>query len=568
MIIKHVKIENYRNFEDFEVNLSKLSIIIGENNSGKSNFLNALKLVLSGNDLEYRYKRLSLSDFNSNSVKNYYQLLKTETNQQKLISKIPIIKVTIQFDEILNEYEKAIVGNWINEIDGKVCYEIQYVFKPKSESDFIDYTKKQLNDLKDVEEDFTFNLPTEFYEYSIISTNNGKQIGYNELKNITLNAINAERDDFSESNTMRSNSILTKLLEKELNEEEKVNINNAYNDFFKKIKEQENFKKIFKSDVDFKNLDDFIKNINCIPNLANLKNILSNITLGYGEEFLFQKGLGQRNLIFILLFFQHFKDNESYFNLSCIEEPESHLSTNNLNFVIDYINKSVQKSKSLFQTIISSHNPSIINKLEFNNVIAFSGNKAISFSNVDPNLVQYLSKRPNFDILKLLFSNRIILVEGPTEEMFINTLLIIRKEYLNNIDIISIGQKGYRTFLEIWSKINGDNENKKIGVIRDFDNQPKAKEDHNVFDNNKTIYVRTTENYTLEDDLVSTGQNCKTISKYFNIDNDPKIVSDFLKDSKTDSMLDLCNAISNSISGKRIVLEIPKHINEILEKLQ
>ena len=70
----------------------------------------------------------------------------------------------------------------------------------------------------------------------------------------------------------------------------------------------------------------------------------------------------------------------------------------------------------MFQTIISSHNPNIINKLEFKNVIAFSNNKAISFKDVDLKLVQYLSKRPNFDILKLLFSNRVILVEGTTEE--------------------------------------------------------------------------------------------------------------------------------------------------------
>lgn len=564
MIISYVKIENYRNFVDFEINLSKLSIIIGENNSGKSNFLNALKLVLSGNDLEYRYKRLFSSDFNVNSVKNFYQSLKNETNKQKLISKIPIIKVTIHFDEIKSEYEKAIVSNWINEVGGKTCFEIQYIFKPKSETDFLDYAKKQIGENEENDNDFSFILPTEFYEYSIISTNNGKQIGYNDLKNITLNSINAERDDFSESNTMRSNSILTKLLEKELNEEEKVSINNAYNDFFKKIKEQENFKKIFKSDPDFKNLDDFIKNINCIPNLANLKNILSNITLGYGDEFLFQKGLGQRNLIFILLFFQHFKDNESYFNLSCIEEPESHLSTNNLNFVIDYISKSVHKSKDLFQTIISSHNPNIINKLEFKNVIAFSNNKAISFKNVDLKLVQYLSKRPNFDILKLLFSNRVILVEGTTEEMFINTILNIKKEHLCNIDIISISQKGFKTFLEIWKQINNDNVTKKIGIIRDFDNQPNAKEEHDLYNNETTIFVRTTENYTMEDDLVRTGSNCKVISAYFKIENDVDIVSDFLKNSKAHNMLDLCIAIEDL----KIVIEVPKHIGEIIENLQ
>src|SRR5690606_7626703 len=120
-------------------------------------------------------------------------------------------------------------------------------------------------------------------------------------------------------------------------------------------------------------------------------------------EFLYQKGLGQRNIIFILLFFQHFKSSQSCFNLSCIEEPESHLSSNNLNFVIDYIGKSVKKSSPLFQTILTSHAAKVINKLEITNVIAFCGNKAISFSEVDGELTKYLSKRPNFDILKLLF---------------------------------------------------------------------------------------------------------------------------------------------------------------------
>ncbi|MFR2988300.1 MAG: TOPRIM nucleotidyl transferase/hydrolase domain-containing protein [Faecalibacillus sp.] len=40
-----------------------------------------------------------------------------------------------------------------------------------------------------------------------------------------------------------------------------------------------------------------------------------------------------------------------------------------------------------------------------------------------------------------------ILVEGPTEEMFINTFLDKEVEYLNEIEVIAIGQKGYKTFL-------------------------------------------------------------------------------------------------------------------------
>lgn len=563
MIINYIRIENFRNFKFLETNLSKLSIIIGENDSGKSNFLHALKLPLSVNELEYRSKRLTSSDFNSDTIKNFYKILHDKPDSiLDITSNIPVIKVTLRFDDINLPYEKSIVSNWLTEVNGKATYEIQYIFKPKSEADFIAYAREQIKNYQEDNEDFSFLIPVEFYDYTIFSTDNGKLIPYNELKNITINNINAERDDFSESNSMKSNSLLTKLLEKKLNEKEKINIYLAYSTFFNEIKEQENFKKIFTQDPEFPSLNNFIEEIDCIPNLANLKNILSNITLGYGDEFLYQKGLGQRNLIFILLFFQHFKDNEAYFNLSCIEEPEAHLSTNNLNLIIDYINKSISKSKNLFQTIITTHRPEVINKLDFKNVIAFSGNKAISFVDVDESLTKYLGKRPNFDILKLLFSNRVILVEGTTEEIFLNTILNLKEDILQNVDVISIGQKGFKTFLDIWITLNAGNKLKKIGIIRDFDNQPKAKKEHDDYDDDETIFVRTTNGYTLEDDIVGTGDNGEIISKYFSLGKTEE-VSNYLKASKAENMIALCNSIQDG----GIKITVPKHINEVLMKL-
>ncbi|WP_449400513.1 AAA family ATPase [Chryseobacterium wanjuense] len=56
MLINCVRIENYRNFQKIEVPLSKVSIIIGENDCGKSNFINAIKLALNNNELEYFQK--------------------------------------------------------------------------------------------------------------------------------------------------------------------------------------------------------------------------------------------------------------------------------------------------------------------------------------------------------------------------------------------------------------------------------------------------------------------------------------------------------------------------------
>jgi predicted ATP-dependent endonuclease of OLD family len=515
MQIGYIKIENYRNFREFETTLSKLSIIVGENDSGKSNFIKALGLPLSGNNLDYTNKNLGISDINIQSINDFYSSIEKSEPNEIIKVKIPRVKVTIRFTNVIDEYEKQIVRLWLNEVDGEPCYEIRYEFRPKNEDDFILLVKDLIAKTKDKikaegGDEITSNLllPIEYYDYSIISTNNLKQISYTVLKNVTINTIFAERDDFSESNSMKSNSILTKLLNQKLSDDEKNNINKEYIKFFKSIEAQDNFKSVFKSDEDsFANIKSYINDIKCIPNIANLKNILSNITLGYGDEFLHQKGLGQRNIIYIFLFFLHFKSDKSHFNLSCVEEPESHLSSNNLNLVIDYIRKSVAESKTLFQTILTSHNPNAINKLEFNNVIAFSGNKAINFSSADPLLVSYLAKRPNFDILKLLFSNKIILVEGPSEEMLINTFLSNDTSNLSPIDVISIGQKGFKMFLDIWLKLNKRNTNKKIGIIRDFDNQPSARAEHDKYDtDNSNIFVRTTTNYTLEDDIAIKGE--------------------------------------------------------------
>lgn len=560
MYINFVKIENYRNFQDIEVNLSKLSIIIGENNSGKTNFINALKLVLNNSDLEFSSKKLSHTDINLDAIKSFYQSLKNSEE-----CKAPEVKITVRFDGISHDdISLAIVSKWLksNETDGDV-YEIQYIYRPTNETEFIEYCKEQIEKYDEDLTSFHYILPTEFYNYSIVSTNNYKQIPYTDLQNININNIYAERDGFSDSNTMKSNSIFTKLLEKNLTNIEKITISNHYNDFFAQIKKQKSFEKIFKQSEDFPNLKEFIELVDCIPNIPNLKNILSNITLSYGEEFLHQKGLGHRNLIYILLFYQYFKDNNQNFSINCIEEPEAHLSTNNLNFIIDYINKSIDKSNALFQAIITSHRPEVINKLKLNNVIVFSNNKCFSLRNADGNLVNYLAKRPNFDILKLLFSNKVILVEGTTEEMLINTYLS-KQEELSNIDVLSIGQKGFKTFLDIWNLVNKDNSNKKIGVIRDFDNQKKAKKEHHKYDDNEKVFVRTTNDITLENDLVKQGENCKSIAQYFNIEENKDEIISFLKNSKAENMLNLCYALQDD----KIKIDLPNHIKEILEKLK
>ena len=64
MIIEKLTIENYRNFRSFEIELKRFNLIIGENNIGKTNLLNALGLIFSPDITFYQKRNLEVDDIN------------------------------------------------------------------------------------------------------------------------------------------------------------------------------------------------------------------------------------------------------------------------------------------------------------------------------------------------------------------------------------------------------------------------------------------------------------------------------------------------------------------------
>ncbi len=61
MYISRIRIQNYRNFKDMEVDFNDgINVIIGHNNAGKSNLINALSMFFDSNTK----KSLEIDDFN------------------------------------------------------------------------------------------------------------------------------------------------------------------------------------------------------------------------------------------------------------------------------------------------------------------------------------------------------------------------------------------------------------------------------------------------------------------------------------------------------------------------
>ncbi len=100
MYISKVHIKNYRNYLDCDIPLNEgLTILIGENNIGKTNFLKALALIFSL-DASPRTRKLPVEDFS-------IEALSTELDEP------PEIEISCTLTDFRTDGEKSVVATWL-----------------------------------------------------------------------------------------------------------------------------------------------------------------------------------------------------------------------------------------------------------------------------------------------------------------------------------------------------------------------------------------------------------------------------------------------------------------------
>ena len=154
-----------------------------------------------------------------------------------------------------------------------------------------------------------------------------------------------------------------------------------------------------------------------------------------------------------------------------MEEPENHLTHTRLNQLIDDILERCDGR----QIIISTHSSFVANKLGIDNLILLSsGGHRAKFRDLTDETRDFFKRLAGFDTLRLVLSQRTILVEGASDE------LVVQRAYMDahnrklpieeGIDVISVGTSFLR-FLEIADKIQ-----KRVAVITDNDGNIAALE--------------------------------------------------------------------------------------------
>ena len=156
MHIKKVHIENYRNFTNIDIPLGQTTLLLGKNDAGKTNFLEAMSLILYSGDGFYKNKELSAFDINDKAVATFhkkltdlYEDLKAEKPESynEAEKAFPSVVITIYFSVDDNDdIGKAIISSALKN-DGQgleLCY--SYRFELKDPKVFAEKLKKYVTE--------------------------------------------------------------------------------------------------------------------------------------------------------------------------------------------------------------------------------------------------------------------------------------------------------------------------------------------------------------------------------------------------------------------------------------
>lgn len=530
MYLWNLKLWNFRKFgstsdfdikkPDLDLNFKEgLNVLIGENDSGKSAIIDAIKLVLRTHS--YEWLRITDEDFFHEAER---------------------FRIEIQFKELADEEAKNFTEwlGWTGEgEDAKPFLRLIY-----------DVTRKDgrifPSDVHAGVDDEGYQLTAEAREYlkvTYLKPLRDAKAEFIPKKNSRLSQILQGHEAFrgnEESHYLvklfkHFNISIEKYFEakKPIKEDDEQGEGGGQDDSsggFEDIVYKEG--KQLKDEIDklIHKLYDRTKYSKFSVSGAKLKNILEKLELSIDNEI--NPGLGTLNRLFMASELLHLeKPDWSGVRLGLIEELEAHLHPQAQMQIVETL-----QEENKIQLILSTHSPNLASKVKLENLIIFNNNKAFpmgqKYTKLDSADYSFLEIFLDTTKANLFFARGVILVEGWSEEILLPVLAkkaglnltekgvsivnvantaflryarIFQRKYEQEFSGVKIkvekDNNGFKTFRDTseiaenliteqkekryieWVKVNYTEMNIPVAIITDLDIKP---DDENIVENGKT----------------------------------------------------------------------------------
>lgn len=513
MYISEIKIKNYRNFKDSSILFNPgLNIIIGHNNSGKTNLIKALQLVLDRNLKD----KPSIDDFCKNDA-DY--------------TKPSSIEISIYIKEHKDKPDdKNVVYDWLIQDSPYYIAQLTYMFElPTKHHE--EYTI-QIEDCKDEDGSFIQDSCLKLIGKKFLPKYVSRIYGGLPSKQDKADSENLDRFDFQFLDAIRdaerqmffgNNTLLSEVLNYFLDYDltRGQGFENLSEAQLETLKEREvEFKdkskqllKILIYRIDKGKILQYSEETGADKGgKPNFDAEIAEQELLFALRLIAEKsgfkipiknnGLGYNNLLFIALVLAKMQmessaymgDNVKVFPILAIEEPEAHLHPSMQAKFLKFLNNNLNTNEQARQIFVTSHSTHITSAVDLDSVICLYQDIQEDFkvgyparvfgeTNEDKSSKIYIQRFLDATKSNMLFADRLIFVEGLAEQLLIPCLaeyLGLENELIDkHTSIISVDSRTFKHFLKMFAYHSDNNPhaiNKKVVCITDAD--PTIKENN------------------------------------------------------------------------------------------